>query len=84
MGSNYSVLNHLGSWYGDPYEDQTQGFYPSDLDLASFQALIDGDFALYLACRVEQRISHEMVPGNENALVIARLTAKQNYLLDQT
>lgn len=83
MGSNYSVLYHLVSLHSDPYEAEMQRFYPSDLGLASFQALIDGDFVLYLVFSIEQSISHEMVPANENDLVVASLPAKWNYLLDQ-
>lgn len=67
MGSNYGVSYHLVSLYGDPYEAEMQRFYPSDLGLASFQNLIDGNFVLYLVFSTEQSISHEMVAGNENA-----------------
>lgn len=80
MGSNYGVLYHLVSLYGYPYEAEMQRSYPSDLGLASFQALIDGDFVLYLVFSIEQSVFHEMVPGNEKALVIASPTAKRNYL----
>lgn len=57
MGSNYSVSYHLVSFYGDPYEAEMQRFYPSDLGLASFQTLIDGDFVLHLVFSIEQSIS---------------------------
>lgn len=56
---------------------------PSDLVLASFQDLIGRDFVLYLVFRIEQSISHEMVAGDENDLVVSSLTAKWNYLLYQ-
>lgn len=67
MGSNYGVSYHPVSLYGDPYEAEMQRFYTSDLGLASFQTLIDGDFFLYLVFSIVQSISHEMVAGNENA-----------------
>jgi hypothetical protein len=56
---------------------------PSDLGLASFQALIDGDFVLYLVFSKEQSMSHEVVPGYENDLAVSSLTAKWNCLLNQ-
>lgn len=70
MGSNYGVLYHLVSLHHDPYEAEMQRFYPSDLGLASFQALIDEDFVLYLVFSIEQSISHKMVSETENGLVL--------------
>lgn len=70
MGSNYGVLYHLVSLYHDPCEAEMQRFYPSDLGLASFQALIDEDLVSYLVFSIEQSISHKMVPENEDDLVL--------------
>lgn len=53
---------------------------PSGLGLAYFQPLIDGDFVLHLVFSIEQRISHEIFPRDENDLAGSNLTATWNYL----
>lgn len=78
MGGNYGVLYHLVSLYHDPCEAEMQRFYPSDLGLAPFQALIDGDFVPYLVFSIKQSISRKIVPGNENDLVLQASQQSEN------
>lgn len=59
-----------GVFIRDPSEAEMRRFHLSDLGLASVQALIDGDFVLYLVFSTEQSNSYKMVPGNENDVVL--------------
>jgi hypothetical protein len=53
---------------------------PGGLGLASFQPLIDGGFVLCSVFSSEQRISHKIVPRDEDDQAGSNFTATWNYL----